>query len=328
MQNYISFNKKDLPTSTALERDVKAHGSLPDDCSMSSTKQDQVSVSKASPSGSQQSAEMCAEHFPAPVLALEEFSDDIAEDNSSSSHPVDNLPSATNSLQNWASVTGEDNVTGDICTGESNGSVHQTWNYNYNTWCSVADHPLSQKNIKHKKNWPQMMAKPMAFRSSSAPTLQAIVLPRPSAQTHSTSFSFCSWQCCRCACKFMTLRHRLQWSEIWLAACVLCVSLPTWWVLSLSLWRSRREIYPSSEENKSGGEVFRDQLQSALAFSLEDTGLENSAAIRPFTTKISRLAGEKILLVDSLATESCRLADKLATKLFFKADNADADRTW
>ena len=58
------------------------------------------------------------------------------------------------------------------------------------------------------------------------------------------------------------------------------------------------------------------------------TGLEKSAAIRPFATKKSRLASEKILLADSLATESCRLADMLATKLFFKADNADADRTW
>ena len=57
------------------------------------------------------------------------------------------------------------------------------------------------------------------------------------------------------------------------------------------------------------------------------TGLEKSAAIRPFATKKSRLASEKILLADSLATESCRLADRLATKLFFKADNADADQT-
>ena len=58
------------------------------------------------------------------------------------------------------------------------------------------------------------------------------------------------------------------------------------------------------------------------------SGLEKSAALRPFATKKSRLASEKILLADSLATESCRLADRLATKLFFKADNADADRTW
>ena len=47
----------------------------------------------------------------------------------------------------------------------------------------------------------------------------------------------------------------------------------------------------------------------------ESSGLEKSAAIRPFATKKSRLAIEKILLVDSLATESCRLADRLATKL-------------
>ena len=58
----------------------------------------------------------------------------------------------------------------------------------------------------------------------------------------------------------------------------------------------------------------------------DPTGLEKSAAIRPLATKKSRLASEKIFLVDSLATES--LADRLATKLFFlKADNADADRT-
>ena len=48
------------------------------------------------------------------------------------------------------------------------------------------------------------------------------------------------------------------------------------------------------------------------------TGLEKSAAIRPFATKKSRLASEIILLEDSLATESCRLADRLATKLFSK----------
>ena len=59
-----------------------------------------------------------------------------------------------------------------------------------------------------------------------------------------------------------------------------------------------------------------------------NTGLEKSAAIRPFATKKSRLASETFLLADSLATESCRLADRLATKLFFKADNADADWTW
>ena len=54
------------------------------------------------------------------------------------------------------------------------------------------------------------------------------------------------------------------------------------------------------------------------------SGLEKSAAIRPFATKKSRLASETFLLADSLASESCRLADRLATKHFFKADNADA----
>ena len=58
------------------------------------------------------------------------------------------------------------------------------------------------------------------------------------------------------------------------------------------------------------------------------SGLEKSAAIRPFATKKSRLASEKILSVGSLATESWLLADKLATKLFLKGDSADADRTW
>ena len=47
-----------------------------------------------------------------------------------------------------------------------------------------------------------------------------------------------------------------------------------------------------------------------------NTGLEKSAVIRPFATKKSRLASEKILLADSFATESCRLANRLATKLF------------
>ena len=47
-------------------------------------------------------------------------------------------------------------------------------------------------------------------------------------------------------------------------------------------------------------------------------GLEKSAAIRPFATKKSRLASEKILIADSFATESCRLVDRLATKLFSK----------
>ena len=60
----------------------------------------------------------------------------------------------------------------------------------------------------------------------------------------------------------------------------------------------------------------------------KSAGLEKSAAIRPFATKKSRLASEKINLVHSLATESCRLADRLSTKPFLKADSADADRTW
>ena len=59
----------------------------------------------------------------------------------------------------------------------------------------------------------------------------------------------------------------------------------------------------------------------------KSAGLETSAAIRPFATKKSRLASDKIHLVHSLATESCRLADRLSTKPFLKADSADADRT-
>ena len=49
-----------------------------------------------------------------------------------------------------------------------------------------------------------------------------------------------------------------------------------------------------------------------------NSGIEKSAAIRPFATEKSRLASEKILLADSLATESCRSVDRLATKLFSK----------
>ena len=77
--------------------------------------------------------------------------------------------------------------------------------------------------------------------------------------------------------------------------------------------------------NKGINKAFDMQRQEDFALH---TGLEKSAAIRPFATKKSRLASEKILLADSLATESCRSADRLATKLFFKADNANADRTW
>ena len=71
----------------------------------------------------------------------------------------------------------------------------------------------------------------------------------------------------------------------------------------------------------------RNHSTTAMRRDKSFSGLEKSAAIRPFATIKSRLASEKILLADSLATESCRLADRLAAKLFFKADNADADRT-
>ena len=46
------------------------------------------------------------------------------------------------------------------------------------------------------------------------------------------------------------------------------------------------------------------------------SGLKKSAAIRPFATEKSRLAREKIFLVDSLATESCRLAEKWRLFIF------------
>ena len=52
------------------------------------------------------------------------------------------------------------------------------------------------------------------------------------------------------------------------------------------------------------------------------------ATIRPFATKKSRLASEKFLLVGSLATESCRLADRLATKAFFKANRMSSQGAW
>ena len=47
--------------------------------------------------------------------------------------------------------------------------------------------------------------------------------------------------------------------------------------------------------------------------------LEKSAAIRPFATKKFRLASETILLVDSLATESCRLTDSRGDQTFFQS---------
>ena len=72
------------------------------------------------------------------------------------------------------------------------------------------------------------------------------------------------------------------------------------------------------------GVLVRRAAKYAQRCNMQRAGLENSAAIRPFATKNSRLASEKILLVDSLATENCHLADRLATKLFFKVDNARA----
>ena len=101
-QNYISFIKKDLPTSTALERDVKAHRSLQDHCSISSIKPDEISISRVSPPESQQSAEMLVEHFPAPVLALEDFCDEVVQawaDKNTGGHTVQRLTLTTDSQQ-------------------------------------------------------------------------------------------------------------------------------------------------------------------------------------------------------------------------------------
>ena len=56
-------------------------------------------------------------------------------------------------------------------------------------------------------------------------------------------------------------------------------------------------------------------------------GLDNSVAIGPFAAKGSRLESEKILSVDCLALHGdwkLRLADRVATEPFFKADTADA----
>ena len=64
------------------------------------------------------------------------------------------------------------------------------------------------------------------------------------------------------------------------------------------------------------GAVCWNRFLSSISHPL--AGLEKSAAIRPFATKKSRLASETFLLADSFATESCRLADRLATKLFFQ----------
>ena len=49
------------------------------------------------------------------------------------------------------------------------------------------------------------------------------------------------------------------------------------------------------------------------------SGLEKSAAIRPFATKKSRLASEQILLVDSLATESYRFSGQVGDQTIFQS---------
>ena len=55
------------------------------------------------------------------------------------------------------------------------------------------------------------------------------------------------------------------------------------------------------------------------------SGLEKSAAIRPFATKKSRLASETFLLADSLATElELPFSGQVGDQTFFQgADNAD-----
>ena len=78
------------------------------------------------------------------------------------------------------------------------------------------------------------------------------------------------------------------------------------------------------ENMKNDTTFVRTHAQMWSPWRLNNAGLERSAAIRPVATKKSRLASEKIHWVHSLATESCRLADRLSTKPFLKADNADA----
>ena len=80
----------------------------------------------------------------------------------------------------------------------------------------------------------------------------------------------------------------------------------------------QKEHVPETESDCKTRSNFRALFyRVSRAFGCDqNAGLEKSAAIRPFATKKSRLASEKILLEDSLATESCRLADMLATKFF------------
>ena len=77
----------------------------------------------------------------------------------------------------------------------------------------------------------------------------------------------------------------------------------------------------STDADCPAGQPSAMQRREARCKKKEDksAGLEKSAAIRPFATKKSRLASEKIHLVHSLATESCRLADRLSTKPFFES---------
>ena len=83
--------------------------------------------------------------------------------------------------------------------------------------------------------------------------------------------------------------------------------------------RERLRERERKREMKRERERERDHGPGWIKIMAENqSGLEKSAAIRPFATKKSRLASEKILLADNLATEGCRLADRLATKLFSK----------
>ena len=100
---------------------------------------------------------------------------------------------------------------------------------------------------------------------------------------------------------------------------LLALSLPLIFLAPKHLYRTRSSLLSAWKSifTKQKVAVVTATRITLCAHTLV-SGLEKSAAIRPFATKKSLLASEKILLADSLATESCRLADRLATKLFSK----------
>ena len=104
--------------------------------------------------------------------------------------------------------------------------------------------------------------------------------------------------------------HIFMNDDAWSQACVQnCI--PKW----SFYWSATKHTF-MTRNPKTLTQAFNCIFHEYLNFA--NTGLEKSAAIRPFATKKSRLASERILLADSLATESCRLADRMATKFFSK----------